>query len=119
MHTLTGDMKTTRRQRRSSLHLDQNGLRLTLSWKSMKKLLSSIVTKQVRPILANRKTTLAGLIVIAHALHTFVSHLHAVAEGQIDVDLDSLQSAVGEAVVGWGLLMARDANRSSQDSGVR
>ena len=76
------------------------------------------VSKKILPFLLNWKTTLAGVALILHGCSAIVQALLDVTDGT-SLTLDSLQLAVGEIIAGAGLIAARDANKSSQDSRVR
>ena len=75
-------------------------------------------SKKLFPFLLNWKTTLAGVALILHGCSAIVESLLQVTEGA-SLTLDSLQLAFGEIIAGAGLIAARDANKSSQDSKVR
>lgn len=76
------------------------------------------VSKKILPFLLNWKTTLAGVALILHGCSAIVQALLDVTDGT-SLTLDSLQLAFGEIIAGAGLIAARDANKSSQDSNVR
>ena len=76
------------------------------------------VSKKLLPFLLNWKTTLAGVALILHGCSAIVESLLQVTEGA-SLTLDSLQLGFGEIIAGAGLIAARDANKSSQDSNVR
>ena len=82
--------------------------RATMKWLSNKLL----------PFLLNWKTTLAGIALILHGLGAVVDALLRVTDG-VPLTLEGLQLAGGEIIAGAGLIAARDANKSSQDSKVR
>lgn len=90
-------------------------LKLNLNPKAM---ILNLVTKYVRPMLLNYKTTIAGVAMILHGASTIVNHLLAIANGEA-LNPDDLHLAGVEIVAGAGLIAARDADKSSQDSGVR
>ena len=75
-------------------------------------------SKKLLPFLLNWKTTLAGVALILHGCSAIVESLLQVTEGA-SLTLDSLQFGFGEIIAGAGLIAARDANKSSQDSNVR
>lgn len=90
----------------------------------MNTILSWLVAKQLRPVLTNWKTSLAGLLILLPNLHEILSNfggilqvLVGVADGQaLDVEhLKALATALGAGVA---LLFARDANKSSEQSGA-
>lgn len=83
------------------------------------KTLIALTTRYVHAALVNYKTTLAGICMIVHALSILLSHALAVAEGKAMIDPDSLMLAQAEFMAGLGFISARDADRSSQDSGLR
>jgi len=83
------------------------------------KTLISFATRYVHAALVNYKTTLAGLCMIVHASSILLGHALAVAEGKTMIDPDSLMLAQAEIIAGIGLISSRDADRSSQDSGLR
>lgn len=76
------------------------------------------VLKKILPFLINWKTTLAGVGLIGHGIGAVADHLHGATEGQ-PITFEGLQLAIAEIVAGFGLVAARDANKSSQDSNVR
>ena len=76
------------------------------------------VSKKILPFVLNWKTTLAGVALILHGCSAIVQALLDVTEGT-SLTFDSLQLAFGEIIAGAGLIAARDANKSSQDSRVR
>ena len=76
------------------------------------------VSKKILPFVLNWKTTLAGVALILHGCSAIVQALLDVTEGT-SLTFDSLQLAFGEIIAGAGLIAARDANKSSQDSNVR
>lgn len=76
------------------------------------------VLKKILPFLINWKTTLAGLGLITHGLSTVFESLHKATDGH-PLTLEGLQLAIGEIIAGAGLIAARDANKSSQDSTIR
>lgn len=76
------------------------------------------VSKKLLPFLLNWKTTLAGVALILHGCGAIVQSLLDVTEGT-SLTLDGLQLSFGEIIAGAGLIAARDANKSSQDSNVR
>jgi hypothetical protein len=82
--------------------------RATMKWLSNK----------ILPFLLNWKTTLAGVALILHGLGAVVDALLRVTDG-VPLTLEGLQLATGEIIAGAGLIAARDANKSSQDSKVR
>ena len=89
-------------------------LKLNLNPKAM---ILNLVSKYVRPLLLNYKTTLAGVAMILHGAGTIVNHVLAVANGDA-LNPDDLHLAGVEIVAGAGLIAARDADKSSQASGV-
>jgi hypothetical protein len=82
--------------------------RTTMNW----------ILKKILPFLINWKTTLAGVGLIAHAISSVADQLVAVADGG-PLTLEGLHIAWGEIIGGIGLIAARDANKSSQDSSIR
>jgi len=76
------------------------------------------LSNKILPFLLNWKTTLAGLALILHGLGAVVDALLRVTDG-VPLTLEELQLATGEIIAGAGLIAARDANKSSQDSHVR
>jgi len=78
----------------------------------------NFVLKKILPFLLNWKTTLAGVGLIAHGIGSVADHLHGATDGH-PITLESLQLAIGEIIGGLGLIAARDANKSSQDSEIR
>lgn len=83
------------------------------------KALLSLVTRPLRAWAVNYKTTLAGITLVAHGAVAVLDHVNAITQGNADLSPDALQLAVGEILAGAGLIAARDADRSSQQSGVR
>ena len=76
------------------------------------------LSNKILPFLLNWKTTLAGVALILHGLGAVVDALLRVTDG-VPLTLESLQLATGEIIAGAGLIAAREANISSQDSKVR
>jgi hypothetical protein len=76
------------------------------------------LSNKLLPFLLNWKTTLAGVALILHGLGAVVDALLRVTDG-VPLTLEGLQLATGEIIAGAGLIAARDANKSSQDSKVR
>ena len=76
------------------------------------------LSNKLLPFLLNWKTTLAGVALILHGLGAMVDALLRVTDG-VPLTLEGLQLAGGEIIAGAGLIAARDANKSSQDSKVR
>jgi hypothetical protein len=76
------------------------------------------LSNKILPFLLNWKTTLAGVALILHGLGAVVDALLQVTDG-VPLTLEGLQLATGEIIAGAGLIAARDANKSSQDSKVR
>lgn len=78
------------------------------------------LTNKIRPFLLNWKTTLTGVTLILHGAYVLVMHLSDVSDKPgISLSLESLQLAWGEIIAGFGLIAARDADKSSQDSHIR
>ncbi len=78
----------------------------------------NFILKKITPFLKNWKTTLSGLALIGHGLTTIFESLHKAADGNA-LSLEAMQLAVGEIIAGFGLIAARDADKSSQDSKIR
>jgi hypothetical protein len=76
------------------------------------------VLKKILPFLINWKTSLAGIALIGHGIGMVADHLHGATEGN-PITLEGMQLAIGEIIAGVGLIAARDANKSSQDSTIR
>lgn len=76
------------------------------------------VSKKLLPFLLNWKTTLAGVALILHGMAAVVDALLQVTDG-VPLTMEGMQMATGEIIAGAGLIAARDANKSSQDSNVR
>jgi hypothetical protein len=76
------------------------------------------LSNKLLPFLLNWKTTLAGVALILHGLGAVVDALLRVTDG-VPLTMEGLQMATGEIIAGAGLIAARDANKSSQDSKVR
>ncbi len=85
---------------------------------SMKSIIDYLVSRQLRPILVNWKTSLAGVALLLAESGKIVATLSAVASGE-SLDLDALGSLTVSIPMAVGLIMGRDANISSQESGVR
>lgn len=90
----------------------------------MNSIISWLVTKQLRPVLTNWKTSLAGLLILLPHVNEILSNfggiiqvLIGVADGtKLDVEhLKALATALGAGVA---LLFARDANKNSEQSGA-
>jgi hypothetical protein len=76
------------------------------------------LSNKLLPFLLNWKTTLAGVALILHGMGDVVDALLRVTDG-VPLTMEGLQMATGEIIAGAGLIAARDANKSSQDSQVR
>ena len=90
----------------------------------MNSIITWLVTKQLRPVLVNWKTSLLGLLILLPNLHEILTNfggilqvLVGVADGQtLEVErLKQLAIALG---TGTALLFARDSNKSSEASGA-
>ena len=90
----------------------------------MNTLLNWLLSKQLRPVLVNWKTSLLGLLILLPNLHEILTNfggilqvLAGVADGNsLDVEhLKALATALGAGVA---LLFARDANKTSEQSGA-
>ena len=90
----------------------------------MNTLLNWLLSKQLRPVLVNWKTSLLGLLILLPNLHEILTNfggilqvLVGVADGQtLEVErLKQLAIALG---TGTALLFARDSNKSSEASGA-
>jgi hypothetical protein len=82
------------------------------------KTLIKFAVRYLHPVLANYKTTLAGLGMILHASLVIVDQTVAVANGTGELDPTQLMLAKAEILGGLGFLFARDADKSSQQSGL-
>jgi hypothetical protein len=85
---------------------------------SMKSIIDYLVSKQLRPVLVNWKTTLAGVALLLAESGKIVAAFSAVANGD-GLDLESLGTLTVNVPIAVGLILGRDANVSSQESGVR
>lgn len=65
-----------------------------------------------KSIIKNPKTTLGGIAALLFAAFTLVGGL---SEGLGSVDWEILGQSLMEAAIGFGLLAARDADKSSED----
>ena len=90
----------------------------------MNSIISWLVTKQLRPVLVNWKTSLVGLLILLPNLHDILDNLGGilqvlvgVANGQT-LDVDHLKTLAAALGAGVGLLFARDGNKSSEQSGA-
>ena len=76
------------------------------------------VAKKLLPFLVNWKTTFLGITAIAGGVAGLSEHLVGVADGK-PLTLEALQLHGAAIVAGFGLIFARDADKSSQDSTIR
>jgi len=76
------------------------------------------VLKKILPFLINWKTTLSGLALTTHGLSSIFEHLYSATDGH-PLTFEALQIGVAEIIAGVGLIAARDADKSSQDSTIR
>jgi hypothetical protein len=84
------------------------------------KLIQGFIAKHAHAALVNYKTTLAGIAALVHALSIFARTLADVSENPEAMPTpEELALAKGELILAWGLLFARDQDKSSQDTGVR
>lgn len=90
----------------------------------MNSLISWLIAKQLRPVLANWKTTLAGLLILLPNIQEILGNLGGILQvflgvadgGALDVErLKALAIALGAGVA---LIFARDANKNSETSGA-
>jgi len=90
----------------------------------MNSILSWLVTKQLRPVLTNWKTSLLGLLILLPNLHTILDNLGGILQVLVGVadgnslDVEHLKALATALGAGVALLFARDANKSSVQSGV-
>ena len=91
----------------------------------MNAILNWLVTKQFRPVLVNWKTSLVGLLILLPNLHEILANfggilqvLLGVADGQ-NLDVEKLKLLATQLGAGMALLFARDANKSSEQSGSK
>jgi hypothetical protein len=70
----------------------------------------------MKAILANWKTTLLGVATVAGGIATIANTL---ADGWQNGDLELLTAGGAAVTAGAAMIFARDADKSSQDSGVR
>jgi hypothetical protein len=73
----------------------------------------------LRCALVNYKTSLTGLAMITHATLVIVDSAASVANGTGDINPTNLLLAKAEIMGGLGFLASRDADKSSQDNGLR
>jgi len=83
------------------------------------KTLLTFATRYLKPVLANYKTTLAGVGMILHASLVVIDQTVGIANGTGEIDPDQLMLAKAEIIAGIGFLFARDADKSSQQSGLK
>jgi len=83
------------------------------------KTLIKFATRYLHPALANYKTTLAGLAMILHASLVIVDQTVGIANGTAELSPEQLMLAKAEILGGVGFIFARDADKSSQQSGIR
>jgi hypothetical protein len=76
------------------------------------------VAKKLIPFLVNWKTTLLGISMVAGGIGGLTDHLAKVAEGE-PLTFESIQLQLAAIAAGFGLIVARDADKSSQDSSIR
>jgi hypothetical protein len=91
----------------------------------MNSILNWLVTKQLRPVLVNWKTSLVGLLILLPNLQEILANfggilqvLLGVADGQ-NLDVEKLKLLATQLGAGVALLFARDANKSSEQSGTK
>lgn len=70
----------------------------------------------MKTILTNWKTTITGIGMIAGGIAAIARTL---SDGWGDGDMNLITTAIGAVGGGFGLIFARDGDKSSQDSGVR
>lgn len=75
-----------------------------------------LISKFVAPMLRSWKTTLAGVGLVATGVGMLTHSGIAIADG--DTNVEAVMSGWGNIVAGIGLILGRDANVSSRDSGV-
>ncbi len=76
------------------------------------------VAKKLLPFLVNWKTTLLGISMVAGGIGGLADHLAKVADGE-PLTFESIQLQLAAIAAGFGLIVARDADKSSQDSTIR
>lgn len=69
----------------------------------------------MKAIFANWKTSLLGITAVLHGLFTVASQF----TGGAAFSIEQMQFGIGEVVAGAGLILARDADKTSRDSGIR
>lgn len=90
----------------------------------MNAIISWLVTKQLRPVLTNWKTSLAGLLILLPNLHAILDNLGGILQVLVGVadgttlDVEHLKALATALGAGIALLFARDANKSSEESGA-
>jgi hypothetical protein len=83
------------------------------------KTLIKLATRYLQPALANYKTTLAGIAMILHASLVIIDQTVGIANGTAELSPEQLMLAKAEILGGIGFIFSRDADKSSQQSGIR
>lgn len=78
----------------------------------------SFLLKKILPYLINWKTTLLGISMVCGGIGSLAEHLHKATEGH-PLSLEAFQLGGAAIIGGFGLIFARDADKSSQDSTIR
>jgi hypothetical protein len=76
------------------------------------------VVAKISPFLINWKTSLLGLSMVAGGVSGLADHLVGVSDGK-PLTFEAIQIELAAIAAGVGLIMARDADKSSQDSTIR
>lgn len=75
-----------------------------------------IRNKTMKAILANWKTTLGGIGLLASGI---AAAAHTLADGWQSGDMDLITAAIGGITGGFAMIFARDADKSSETSGAK
>jgi hypothetical protein len=94
-----------RRQKQNPNTLNLNPMNLILNF----------VWNFLRPKLVNFKTSIAGVGLILVGLNTGWKELEALVNGGVP-DMELLTLSGGNLLAGWGLLTARDADKTTLES---
>jgi hypothetical protein len=78
----------------------------------------SFILQKILPFLINWKTTLLGISMIAGGVGALADHLHKATAGN-PLTLEAFQMGGAAIIGGFGLIFARDADKSSQASTIR
>jgi hypothetical protein len=76
------------------------------------------MTNILLPYVRNWKTTLTGISMIAGGVASIVNHILRASDGE-PLTFESIQIELSTIAIGAGFILSRDADKSSQDSGIR